>query len=140
MAGLFKEGRGIPFVFDRDLRQQEAAAAVLADEEAVASNFNGFGKNWLRRGENAQLDFEVRSFVGGDGREAIVVEGGRAGSFGDGAVEGSGGKSVADAAAQFAGQVQRSEDATHFGEVRSRRFKRDRTTFESGRNGVMSQT
>ena len=48
-AGLLEEGGAVPIVLDGDLRQQQAAAAMLADEQAVASDFNGFRFNRLRR-------------------------------------------------------------------------------------------
>ncbi len=46
-AGLFEKGDAIPFALDGNLRQEEAAAAVLADKQAVAPDFNGFRFNGL---------------------------------------------------------------------------------------------
>ena len=88
---------------------------MLADKEAVAPDFDGFGKNGLWRRENTQLNFEMRSFVFSDGREAIIVESGRARCLRDGAIDRGSRKNIADTAAQLAAQIERSESAPRLG-------------------------
>ena len=41
-ASLLEKGDAVPAVFDRDLRQQQAAASVLADHQSVPSNLHFF--------------------------------------------------------------------------------------------------
>ncbi len=52
-AGLLEKGDAIPLMLNRNLRQQQAAAAVLSDQQAVTADFDLLGKNRLRRRENA---------------------------------------------------------------------------------------
>ena len=48
-AGLFEKGDAIPVALDGNLRQEQATASMLADEQAVASNLNVFCRDGLRR-------------------------------------------------------------------------------------------
>lgn len=52
-AGLLEKGCAVPSVLDGNLRQQQAAATVQAEEQAVAADFDGIGLNRLRGRENA---------------------------------------------------------------------------------------
>ena len=113
-AGLFEEGGAVPLALDRDLREEKPAATVVANEEAVATNFDGFWKNRPRRRENAQLDLQVNSFFLGDWRKAAVIEGGGPRTLRDGAVKGRCGQHIADTSAQLARKIQRSEGAARF--------------------------
>jgi len=47
-AGLLQEGGAVPVVFDRDLREQQAPVAVLADDQAVTADFYGVGLDRVR--------------------------------------------------------------------------------------------
>lgn len=85
-ASLFEERGAVPSVFDRDLGQQQASVAMLANEQTVVADFDFFGGNRLWGRENTQLDFEIRSLVGSDGGKAIVVERGGTRGFRDGAI------------------------------------------------------
>lgn len=138
-AGLLEESGAIPFVFDGDLGQEQAAAAVLSDEETVASDFDFFGVNRLRGRENAELDFEMRSFVRGYGRKAVVVESGGTRGFRDSTIDRTGGKHIANASAQLSKQIERSESAARFGEVRSRGIERNLAALQRGGNGIVRQ-
>ena len=40
-AGLFEEHRSIPVVFNRHLREQQAAMSGHSDDQAVAADFDG---------------------------------------------------------------------------------------------------
>src|SRR5216684_4239650 len=44
-AGLLEKGYAVPTALDRNLRQQQAAAAMPGDEQAVAADFNLLGGN-----------------------------------------------------------------------------------------------
>lgn len=105
-AGLFEESNAVPVVLKRDLRQQKAAMTMLADEQAMAANFDFFDANWLRSRENTQLDFKMRSFEFGDRRKSIVVKSGGTSCFCYGAIQRKLRQNVADTAAQFSAQIE----------------------------------
>ena len=44
-AGLLQEGRAIPAMLERNLRQKQAAISVLADEQSMLADFDVFGSN-----------------------------------------------------------------------------------------------
>ena len=93
-------------MLDRYLGQEQAATSAQADEQAVASNFNVFGANGFGARQNAELNLQMGRFFFRDRAETTVVESGRTGGFGDRAIQGAGGQNIADAAAQFAAQMQ----------------------------------
>ena len=127
-------------MLDGDLGQQQAAASMLADQETVASDFDGFGKNRLRRRENAELDFEMRRFVLGDRRKTVIVEGGSTGGLRHGAIDRRSRQGIADTATQLATKVERSESAAEFGEVRSGRIQRKIAVLQRGGNRLVRQS
>src|SRR5712671_5034059 len=73
-AGLLQEGCAVPSMFDGDLWQEQAATAVPGDEKSVAAHFNLFGPEWLRRRENAELNFEMRSLFLVNRGKAVILE------------------------------------------------------------------
>ena len=138
-AGLFEEGGAVPVVLGGDLGQEQAAHSEQGDEQAVASDFDRFGRNGLRRGEDTEFDFQVVRFGQGYVREASVFESGGAGRAGDGAIDGVCGEDVADASAQGAAQVKRSEGAARLGEMIGWRVEWDLALFERGEDGLVSE-
>ena len=151
---MLEKSCAVPAALDRDLGQQQAAAALPTDEQTVAADFDFLGANRLRGRQDAQLNFQMRGFFFGYGRETVVVKGGGAGGFRYGTVDRAGGLHVADTSAQFfsalifsalifstriVAQVKRSEDAAEFGEVRRGRIQRDLAMLQGGGNGIMRQ-
>src|ERR1700757_2357735 len=61
-AGLFQEGGSIPVVLDRYLREQQPAPSGHADQQAMATDLDRVGRNWLWGRQDAQLNFEMRGF------------------------------------------------------------------------------
>ena len=100
-AGLLEKSCAVPGALDGHLGQQQAAASVPADEETVTADFDFFGPNWFSRRQNAQLNFKMRSFFLGDGRESVIVKSGGARGFGHSPEDRAGGQYVADASPQF---------------------------------------
>jgi hypothetical protein len=129
-AGLVQEGLAIPVMLDWDLGEQEAAITMHADQKAVASDFDEFRVDGLGRGKNAELNLQMGRFVEGYRVEAVIFEGGGASGIGDGAVDGTDGQDVSDAAAQAVVQVEGRERASGFGEVGTGRIERDFAGFE----------
>jgi len=131
-------------MLNRDLGQQQAAAPVPADEETMAADLDLFGLNRLRRRQNAQLNFEMRSFLFGNRREAVVVESGGASGFRHGPVDRASGNYIAHASAQLfvaaiTAQIERSENPAMFGKVSSRGLERKLELLQRGSNGIVRQ-
>ena len=127
-----------------DLRQKQASASVPGDKKTVPAHFDVFWLNRLRARENAQLNFQLRSFFLRNRREAIVVESRRVRGFRHRAVYGTGRQHVADASAQLTfltipAQVQRSKTTAQFGQVIRWRFQRDLSPIQSRNNGIVGQ-
>ena len=108
-AGLFEKCHTVPAMFDRNLRKQQAAAAVLADEQAVAADFYVFGPDGLQVRQDAEGNFQFGSFFGGDGRKACVLECRSPRGFCDGAIERSCGENESDAAVQLSTEINGGE-------------------------------
>jgi len=81
----------------------------------------------------------MRSLIFGDGREAVVVEGGGAGGFRNSPIDGACGRHITDASAQFPAQMERGENTAEFGEVRRGGIQRNLKLLQRGRNGIMRQ-
>jgi len=146
-------------MFDRDLGQKQAAAALPADEEAVTAHFDFFGQNRLRGREDAQLNCKMRSFFPSNRRKAVVVESRGTRGFRHGSIDRAGAH-IADAATQFfsalasskrivcrtivsrqiVAQVERSEYSAGLGKVRGRGLEGNLPMIEGGRDGIMRQT
>lgn len=94
---------------------------MLTDQQTVAADFDCFSCDRLRARQDAELDFEMRDFFVGDGREAIVVKGGGASGFRHSPVKRAGRQHVADASSKFSAQIERRENAAElrekFGEM-----------------------
>src|ERR1039458_649234 len=82
----------------------------------------------------------MRRFVSGNRREAVVVEGGGTGGLRHGAVDRRSRQNIADTAAQLAKQIERSESAASFSQMRSGRIQRKLAMLQRGRNGIVGQT
>lgn len=95
-AGLLEEGRTIPAVLDGDLGKQQAATAMHADQQTVTSDFDGVASDGLWTRKNAQLDFEIGSFLSRNRIKARVLKRRRPGGFADGTVDGANRQNIAD--------------------------------------------
>lgn len=93
-------------MFDGDLRQQEPAAFMRADEEPVATDLHFFGGDELRPRQNTEFDFEVWSVLNCNRRESVILESGGPRSFPDGAIERAVGKNITDTSAQLATKIK----------------------------------
>ncbi len=87
-ASLFEKRDAIPVMLDGDLGQKQAAATGHADEQTVAADFDGVGRDRLRRRENTQLNLEMWRLVTRDRRKATVFESGGASGIGNRAIDG----------------------------------------------------
>ena len=76
-AGLDEEGLAIPPVLPRDLREEDAAAAVAADEQAVPSHLDVLRADRLERRERGDLDRQMVELRLGHGLEPAVLDRGR---------------------------------------------------------------
>ena len=92
-----------------DLRQVRRAAALHLQHDAVlvwlelGEQVVGRGeRERLRRGEDADFDFDLFEFADGDLRETTIVDGGATGIVHDSFVERFLGNDVADAASELA--------------------------------------
>src|SRR5580658_9108450 len=81
----------------------------------------------------------MRSFVFSNRREAIVIEGGGTGGLRHSAVDRRGRQDIAHTAAQFATQVERSESAARFSQMRSGRLQRELAALQRKRNRIMRE-
>ena len=79
-AGVGEEGLAVPAVLHRDLRQQDAAPAPVADEEAVPSHLDVLGADRLERAEGGDLDRQPRELRLPEAVAAAGVPGPRTGS------------------------------------------------------------
>jgi len=121
-------------MLDGNLRQQQTATAVPTDEKAVPAHFNRFGLERLRRGENAELNFEARGVFFGNGWKAVVLKSRGPCRFCYRTVDRATGQHVADASPQFTAQIKRSEDTAVLGKMRSGYIQRDLAVLECERN------
>src|SRR5690349_19769650 len=126
-------------MLDWNLGQEQAAIAMHADQEAMASDLDVFRLYGLGRGKDAEFNFQLRGFVEGYGVEAGVFEGGGASGIGDSAVHRTDGEDVSDAAAQTVVQVESGESASRFREVGSGRVEWDFARFQRGEDGLVRQ-
>ena len=161
-AGLLEKSFPVPTIFDGNLGQQQAAANAIGDEQAVAPDLHGLGKNRDQAGEHAQRNLQLRSFFQGYRQETGIVESGGAGSFCHGAIQRRDGQGIPDASPQlarefqmtftmtfamefaaefamkFAPQIKSREDAARLRQPgrKGRRFRK-RPTLQSGKNRLV---
>src|SRR5579863_996087 len=124
-AGLFEKGHAVPVMLDRNLGQKQSATAALADEQAVAADLNGLGRNRLGWSENAEFDLEVRSFRERDRRKPVVLERRGPRRLAHGAIDRSRRKHVADASPELAVEMQRREHAARLRQMGGGRVERN---------------
>ena len=101
-AGLLEKSFPVPTIFSGNLRQQQAAANPIRDEQTVAPDFHCLGMNRKQAGEYAQRNLQLGSFFLGHRQESGIVESGSAGSFRHGAIQRRDGQSIADASPELA--------------------------------------
>jgi len=138
----------------RNLGQQQASASLPTDQQTMAPDFNLLGLNRLHGRENAQLNFEMRSFFRSYRREAVVVESRGASRFCHSPVDGVSRQHVADASPQRSfettfsrpifsqkvlAQVKRSENPAKLGKVRSGSIERNLAALQRGGNRIVRQ-
>lgn len=104
-AGFGEEALALPPPFNRDLRQQETAMAVVRDHEAVFADFDFLRRNGYDGRQDTDLNFELCGFSVADRKETWIFEGGGRCGLDDGEIERAHGNDVADAAAQLAIQM-----------------------------------
>ena len=129
MAGLLQKSLTVPSMLDGHLRQQQATASAPGNEQAVAANVDVLDRDWARRREDAQLNFQKRQIMFRDRRKPVIVERGCPRSFRHGPVDRATRKHIAYASAQLFMQVEGCEGAAKFGQVRAGRLKRNRAMF-----------
>lgn len=61
-------------MFNGDLGEQEAAMGSPRNQQAMAANFDLFGKNRNRSGEQRYFDVQVVEFLGSHRREARILQ------------------------------------------------------------------
>ena len=98
-AGLLEEGNAVPMMLNRDLRKQEPAAEWGADEEAVASDLNGIGRDRFGRRKNAEFNLQIPRFFKRYGMKPRVFESGSPGSLRHRAIDGTDWQNVTDTSA-----------------------------------------
>ena len=138
-ASLLEESGPIPTVFDRHLRQKQAATAVDADQQPVMANFDGVGKDWPGRGKDTEFNLQLLRFFSGHGWEAIVVKCCCPCRFCDSAINRAGRQHIPDASSQGGVSIQRSESAPRLGQVRRGRIQRDFPVIQRGKDRLMRQ-
>jgi hypothetical protein len=143
-ASLFQESGAVPAALGGDLRQQEAAAALPADQQTVPADLNFFRSNGLCGSEDAQLNLELRRFFFGDGRKSVVIERRGAGGLGYGAINRARREHITDASSQLLVEIEGSENAASLGQVWGGRVERNLAIWRAaishcGRNGIMRQ-
>lgn len=105
-----------------------------ADEQAMASDFDGFRSDGVGHGENTEFNLKVAGFLDRDWMESRVLEGGGAGGVRHGEIQSANGKNVADASAELAVQVDGRERPARLGEMRAWPVERNLAVFERGKN------
>jgi hypothetical protein len=98
-AGLFEKHHSVPVMFDRNLRQEQAAMAQHRNQQTVAADFDDFGRDFPRRSQDAEFDCQMRRFIARDSMESRVFKGRCPRGFCHGAIDGVGWKNVANASA-----------------------------------------
>jgi len=139
-TGLLEEGLAVPVVFQGNLWQEQPSMPRHADQKPMASDFDGFGLNRLWGRQDAEFDFQRRSFRPRHGVEAGVFKGCGASGLGHGAMKRACGEDVTHASPQLTAQVQRSEYAARLGEVFGGRIERNFPSFQGRENRIVRQT
>src|SRR6185295_4715277 len=101
----------IPLPFRRDLRQQQASAPILFDEQAMRADLDVVrAANRLERAEERQLDVDVIELGGRDRLESRILAARGDGALRDDLIEPQIGREVADAPAQISVAMHADED------------------------------
>ena len=138
-AGLLEEGDGVPLTLDRDLGQKKTTASDEGDQQAMAADLDGFGRDAFRRRQDAQFDLQISGLFERNRRKPRVLEGSGPGGVGDRAIDRADGKNIANASAQLAMEVERGKCAARFGEMGRWGIKRNFTTFERRQDGIVGE-
>ena len=112
--------------------------STQADEQTVASHFDGICSDRLRWREDAEFDFQRAGFVDCDGMESRVFERGSAGGVNDRAIDRADGQYIAHASTEISTKIQRGERAARFCKVRIWRIELDTALFQRGKYRLVS--
>src|SRR5689334_16433222 len=111
-ACLRKKAFAIPSVMLRNLRQEQATSAALADEESVRSNLDVIdGFHFLHRRQNRDFEMNARKVFESHRDKSRIANSRGDSAIDGGAIQGCGGMNIADAATQLAVLVNRDENA-----------------------------
>ncbi len=126
-------------MFDRHLRQKQAATAMHTDQQPVMANFHGVGKNWPGRCKDTEFNLQLMRFFSCHGLEASVVKCCSARRFCDGTINRAGRQHIPDASSQCGVPINRSESAPRLGQVGGGRIKADFPAIQRGKDRLMRQ-
>ena len=126
-------------MFDRHLRQKQAATAMHTDQQTVMANFYGVGKNWPGRGKDTEFHLQLIGFFSCHGLEASVVKCRGARRFCNRTINRAGRQNIPDASPQCAVPINRSESAPRLGQVWRGRIQADFPAIQRGKDRLMRQ-
>src|SRR6266851_1227409 len=101
-AGLVEEPLAVPAALGRHLREQEAAAPVASNDQAMQADLDRVRRDRAQFAEHGDMQAETGELGGRDGMEAAVVDGRGHGRPRDGLVEAIQGLRHPDASAELA--------------------------------------
>jgi hypothetical protein len=107
------------------------------DEKSMASDFDLLRTDRPWRREDAELNFQMWSFLFGDWREAVVIERGCPCSLCHGAADRIPREYIADTSTQLSPQIERSERPSGLGEMGVRRIQGNLKIFQRGSYGIV---
>lgn len=102
-------------MFHGNLWQKESALRVIDDQKAMAPNLNGFGKNWLQRREQRNLDAHLLELGLFHGSKARIFERSAHGAANDSLAKGLVGLGYTNASLQAPSHINCDEDSAQFG-------------------------
>lgn len=102
-------------MFGGDLWKKESTVRMIDDQEPMTPNLDGFGKNWLQKGEQRNLDAHVLQLGLFHGSEARIFESSAHSAPDDSLAQRFVRLSHADAPLQVPSHMKRYEDSAPLG-------------------------
>jgi hypothetical protein len=115
VARFFEKLLAHKTMFGGDLWKKESTVRMIDNQEPMTPNLDGFGKNWLQKGEQRNLDAHLLQLGLFHRSEARIFEGSAHSAPDDSLTQRFVRFSHADAPLQAPSQIKRNENAAPFG-------------------------